>query len=827
MTETTTETAPTAAVEGAAPGTDFLRAIVLADRAAGKHGGRVHTRFPPEPNGYLHIGHAKSIHLNFGIAAEFGGRCNLRYDDTNPETEDPEFVQSIQDDVRWLGYDWEDRLYFASDYFERLYELAEGLIEDGKAYVDSLSEEEIRAHRGTVTAPGRPSPFRDRPAAESLDLFRRMRSGEFPDGAHVLRARIDLTAANMKMRDPLLYRIRHARHYRTGDAWCIYPMYDWAHPLSDALEDITHSFCTLEFENNRELYDWVVRESRIETSPRQIEFARLNLSYTVLSKRKLAQLVEGGHVAGWDDPRMPTLAGLRRRGYTPESIRAFCGRIGIAKANSTVDMALLEHSVRDDLNAKAPRVLCVLRPLEVTITNYPEGQTEELEAPYWPHDVPREGSRKLPFGRTILIERDDFAAEPPPGFRRLAPGREVRLRYAYFIRCDEVVRDEAGEVVELRCTYDPATRGGAAPDGRNPAGTLHWVSAARALPVEVRLYDRLFTVEKPGETKEADFLAHLNPASLEVLDGARIEPAVAGAGPGSRFQFERLGYFYVEPEDSTPERMVFNRIVALRDTWARTAEPARARARRPEAEGRPAPAGARAGASAAPRGERPPVGARAAREHRAPAEAVREGAGPESGRPQERRAAAAPAPTPELLRYRDLLGLPPSAAATLAADPALARFYEAALVEAAGHGLADPAAIAAWVVNDVQRERKERGLDDPAALPFGPAEIAELAVLVAGGTITATAAREVFAELVAAGGSPRAIVARRGLERLADATTLAALVDRVLADHPEEAARYRAGKTSLLGFFIGRVMAASAGAADPAAVRELLRERLG
>jgi glutaminyl-tRNA synthetase len=788
VTETTaTEPAPGTAVEGAAPGTDFLRAIVIADRKAGKHGGRVHTRFPPEPNGYLHIGHAKSIHVNFGIAAEFGGLCNLRFDDTNPETEDPEFVQSIQDDVRWLGYDWDDRLYFASGYFERLYELAEGLIEDGKAYVDSLSEEEIRAHRGTVTEPGRPSPWRDRTAEESLDLFRRMRAGEFPDGAHVLRARIDLAAANMKMRDPLLYRIRHARHYRTGDEWCIYPMYDWAHPLSDAIEDITHSFCTLEFENNREIYDWAVRESRIETSPRQIEFARLNLSYTVLSKRKLAQLVEGGHVAGWDDPRMPTLAGLRRRGYTPESIRAFCHRIGIAKANSTVDMAMLEHSVRDDLNARAPRVLCVLRPLKVTITNYPEGpedrdRCEELDAPYWPHDVPREGSRKLPFGRTILIERDDFAEEPPPGFRRLAPGREVRLRYAYFISCHDIVRNDAGEVVELLCTYDPATRGGAAPDGRNPAGTLHWVSAEHALPVEVRLYDRLFTVEKPGETKGADFLAHLDPASLEALSGARVEPAVAGAEPGSRFQFERLGYFYLDPEDSTAGRTVFNRIVPLRDAWARKADPARPAAQR----------------TAEPAAGRQPA---------AP--------------PPE------PEPTPELLRYRDALGLPPSAAATLAADPALARFYERALAAAAGRGLDDPAGVAAWVVNDLQRERKERGLADPAELPVDPAGVAELAALVDSGTLTATAAREVFAELAARGGSAREIVERRGLERVADRDALAALTDRVLAENPEEAERYRAGKTSLLGFFIGRVMEASGGIADPKVVRELLRERLG
>ncbi len=813
MTDSPTETAPPA---GAAPGTDFIRSIVLADRAAGKHGGRVHTRFPPEPNGYLHIGHAKSIHLNFGLAAEHRGLCNLRFDDTNPTTEDPEFVESIERDVRWLGYDWEERLYFASDYFERLYELAEKLVIDGAAYVDSSTEEEIRAHRGTVTEPGRPTPFRDRPPAESLDLFRRMRAGEFPEGAHVLRARLDLAAANMKMRDPILYRIRHAHHYRTGDAWCIYPMYDWAHPLSDAFERITHSFCTLEFENNRELYDWGVGEwarrepgVRLDEVPRQIEFARLNLSYTVLSKRKLAQLVEGGHVAGWDDPRMPTLAGLRRRGYTPESIRDFCDRIGVAKANSTVDAALLEHSVRDDLNARAPRVLCVLRPLRVTITNYPEGATEELDAPYWPHDVPREGSRPLPFGRTLWIEREDFSEDPPKGWRRLAPGREVRLRYAYFIRCDEVVRDAAGAVAELRCTYDPATRGGSSPDGRSPAGTIHWVAADHAVPVEVRLYDRLFSVEKPGETKDADFLAHLNPSSLEVLTAAVAEPSIAAAGPGSRFQFERLGYFYLEPEGSNGGRRVFNRIVPLRDVWARQAE-----AERPAAMGKPVPP---RGAERAERGEAERAGATPA--------AVEPLPGSSGGRSAEAPAPAAaePEPTPELLRYRDLLGLPPSAAATLAADPALAAFFEAAL----GTGAARAESVAAWVVNDVQRERKERGLADPAELPFGPAEVAELAALVDAGTVTATAAREVFAELAAAGGSPRAIVERRGLERLDDRAALAAAVDRVLAGHPEEVERYRAGKTTLLGFFVGRVMKDTGGAADAAAVRELLAERLG
>jgi glutaminyl-tRNA synthetase len=554
------------------PGRDFIRDMVERDRAAGKHGGRVVTRFPPEPNGYLHIGHAKSICLNFGLALENGGVCHLRFDDTNPETEDQEYVESIQRDVRWMGFDWGKSLFFASDYFERLYDFAVELIRGGKAYVDSLSEDEIREYRGTVTEPGRDSPYRDRAVEESLDLLARMRAGEFPDGAHVLRAKIDMASPNMKMRDPLLYRIKHASHYRRGDAWHIYPMYDFAHPLSDAIEGITHSLCTLEFENNRDIYDWLVDTLPFPDPPRQTEFARLNLTYTVMSKRKLLELVEQKLVSGWDDPRLPTLAGLRRRGFTPAALRDFCERIGVAKANSTVDVTLLEYCQREDLNPVVPRVMCVLRPLKLVIENYPEGQVEELEAPFYPHDVPKEGSRKVPFSRTLYIERDDFAEVPPKGFHRLSPGREVRLRYGYFVRCESVVKDPAtGEITEVRCTYDPATRGGAAPDGRKVPGTIHWVSADHAVPVEVRLYDRLFKVERP-DLEEGDFKSLLNPQSLEVLADSRIEPAAVDPALGERLQLERQGYFFRDPVDSKPERLVFNRIVPLRDSWAAEAQ---------------------------------------------------------------------------------------------------------------------------------------------------------------------------------------------------------------------------------------------------------------
>jgi glutaminyl-tRNA synthetase len=552
-------TAPIASV-------DFIRAIIDEDLATGRHT-HVATRFPPEPNGYLHIGHAKSICLNFGVAAERGGTCNLRFDDTNPTKEDVEYVDAIKADVAWLGFAW-DGLFFASDYFERLYELAVILIKRGLAYVDSLSADEIREYRGTLIEPGRNSPYRDRPIEESLDLFARMRAGEFPDGAHVLRARIDMASPNVNMRDPALYRIRHASHHRTGDTWCIYPMYDYAHPLSDAIERITHSLCTLEFEDHRPLYDWLVDHLVEGERPRQIEFARLNLNYTVMSKRKLLQLVQQGHVAGWDDPRMPTISGLRRRGYTPESIRDFCARIGIAKKENVIDVAVLEHSVREDLNRRAPRVMVVLRPLKVVITNYPEGQVEEVDVINNPEDE-RAGTRKVTFSRELYIERDDFREVPPKKFFRLSPGSEVRLRCAYFITCREIVKDTGGEIVEVRCTYDPSTRGGDAPDGRRVKATLHWVSAAHALPVEVRLYDRLFSVEDPETVDEGrTFLDHLNADSLEVLRGCQAEASLADAPVSARYQFERLGYFCVDP-DSRPGARVFNRTVSLRDTWAK------------------------------------------------------------------------------------------------------------------------------------------------------------------------------------------------------------------------------------------------------------------
>ncbi len=552
--------------EPAAP-VDFIRAIVAEDLATGKHHGRVATRFPPEPNGYLHIGHAKSICLNFGVAGEHGGTCNLRFDDTNPTKEDVEYVDAIKEDVAWLGFAWSAELY-ASDYFERLYRFAVDLIARGLAYVDSLNADEIRQYRGTLTEPGKNSPYRDRPAAESLDLFARMRAGEFPDGTHVVRAKIDMASPNFNMRDPTLYRIRHAAHHRTGDAWCVYPMYDFAHPLSDALERITHSLCTLEFEDHRPLYDWLVNNLIEGDKPRQIEFARLNLNYTVMSKRKLLQLVQQKVVAGWDDPRMPTIAGLRRRGYTPASIRDFCARIGVAKKENVIDVAQLEHSIREDLNRSAPRVMAVLRPLKVVITNYPEGQVEEVDVINNPED-PSAGTRKVPFSRVLYIERDDFREDPPKKFFRLAPGREVRLRCAYFVTCTEVVKDAAGLVVELRCTYDPATRGGDAPDGRRVKATLHWVSAAHAIGAEVRLYDRLFSVPDPEDVPDGrTFLDHVNAQSLEVVAHCQAEPSLASAAPGARFQFERLGYFSVDP-DARPGALVFNRTVTLRDTWAR------------------------------------------------------------------------------------------------------------------------------------------------------------------------------------------------------------------------------------------------------------------
>ena len=556
------------ATESATP-RNFIREIIAEDLRTGKHEGRVQTRFPPEPNGYLHIGHAKSICLNFGIAAEHpGGLCNLRFDDTNPVKEEVEYTESIKEDIRWLGFDWEDREYYASDYFEQLYEWAVELIKKGKAYVCDLSAEEIRKTRGTLTEPGKESRCRFRTVEENLDLFKRMREGEFPDGSRVLRAKVDMSHPNLNMRDPVMYRILRATHHRTGDAWCIYPTYDWAHGQSDSIEGITHSICTLEFEDHRPLYDWFLDQLEVH-HPQQIEFARLNLSHTVVSKRRLLKLVEEGHVAGWDDPRMPTISGMRRRGYTPEAIRAFCDRIGVAKNENVVDLAFLEHCIREDLNKRAPRVMAVLRPLRVVIDNYPEGKTEDLEAVNNPED-PSAGTRLVPFSRVLYIERDDFREDPPKEFYRLAPGREVRLRYAYFIKCVDLVKDkETGEVIELHCTYDPETRGGSAPDGRKVKATIHWVSAEHAIPAEVRLYDHLFTVLDPlDESVGKTFTDYLNPDSLEILTDCRVEPALTGAKPGYRCQFERLGYFCVDPA-STDQRLIFNRTVTLRDQWAK------------------------------------------------------------------------------------------------------------------------------------------------------------------------------------------------------------------------------------------------------------------
>lgn len=552
---------------------NFIQDIINEDLKMGKNGGRVHTRFPPEPNGYLHIGHAKSICLNFGLAAANGGICNLRFDDTNPSKEDVEYVESIMEDVRWLGFDWDDRMFYASDYFERMYELAEGLIKKGKAYVCDLSPQEIRDYRGTLTEPGKESPYRNRTVEENLDLFRRMRAGEFPDGSRVLRAKIDMASPNLNMRDPVLYRILRVPHHRTGDTWCIYPMYDYAHPLSDAFEGITHSICTLEFEDHRPLYDWVLDNTdygaEVLGRPRQIEFARLNLTYTVMSKRKLRELVEGGYVRGWDDPRMPTISGLRRRGYTPEAIRDFCERIGVAKRNSVVDIALLEHCVRKDLNARAPRAMAVLRPLKVIIDNYPEGQVEWLPTENNPEN-PEMGTRLIPFSRELYIEEEDFMENPPKKYFRLMPGGEVRLKNAYIIRCERVVKDGTGKIIELHCSYDPETKSSTGGENtRRVKGTLHWVSANHAVPAEIRLYDYLFTVDNPDDEEDGqDFKSKLNPNSLIVLNNCMLEPSLSGAKPGDRFQFLRQGYFCVDP-DSNQDMLVFNRIVNLRDTWAK------------------------------------------------------------------------------------------------------------------------------------------------------------------------------------------------------------------------------------------------------------------
>jgi glutaminyl-tRNA synthetase len=763
---------------------NFIRAIIDRDLAKKRYDGVI-TRFPPEPNGYLHIGHAKSICLNFGIARDYRGRCHLRFDDTNPTTEDVEYVESIKESVRWLGFDWNDDLYYASDYFRQLFDYAVQLIRDDKAYVDSQSEEQIRENRGTVTEPGKHSPFRERSVGENLDLFRRMREGEFPDGAHVLRAKIDMASPNMKMRDPLLYRIRHAHHYRTGDAWCIYPMYDWAHPLSDAIENISHSLCTLEFETNRELYDWVVDNCRQPPRPYQYEFARLNLDYTVMSKRKLLKLVEGRLVSGWDDPRMPTVYGLRRRGVTPEAIRDFCDRIGVTKVDSRVDLAMLEHAIRDDLNFRAPRVMAVLRPLKLVITNFPEGEVEWLDAPYWPHDVPKEGSRKVPFSRELYIERDDFMEDPPARFFRMAPGREVRLRYGYLVTCNEVVKDEStGEITELHCTYDPETRGGDAPDGRKVKATLHWVSAPESVPCKIRLYDRLFTVAEPDA--EENWLEYMNPESLLELEGARIEPSVVSDEPETRYQFERQGYFWRDPQDSAPDRLVFNRIVGLRDTWAKIAQVEQV------------PAG---GDIERKRKQKPAQPTEVP--HRRVADDVE--ALTEDGRGR-------------FERYTRDLGIQVDDALVLAGTDALASFFEEAV---RAHENAQGAAN--WIVNVLLGEVKDTPVD---ALPFRGEHVGELVSLVDEGKITTRIARDVFSEMLRSGERPAVIVEKKGLKPLDDHAELETLVQSALDAFPDKVAEYRGGKKGLMGLFVGEVMKKTGGRANPQTVQQILRSHL-
>ena len=751
---------------------NFITEVIDKDLNAGLHD-EIVTRFPPEPNGYLHIGHAKAICLNFLIAKDYRGRANLRFDDTNPTTEEPRFVEAMRDDIHWLGCHWDQELH-ASDYFEQLYQLAVRLIEDGKAYVDSLSEAEIREYRGTVTEPGRESPYRNRPAAENLDLFERMRKGEFEEGAHVLRARIDMAAKNMIMRDPILYRILHDPHFRTGDTWHVYPMYDFAHPLSDALEGVTHSLCSLEFDNNREIYDWLVEALFEAPRPHQYEFARLNLEYTVTSKRKLSALIESGRVDGWDDPRMPTVAAFRRRGVTPEAIREFINRVGVTKSNSLTDIGLLEYAIRDDLNHKAPRVLAVTDPLKVVISNYPEGETETLDAPYWPHDVPREGSRPLPFSGELYLEREDFSEDPPKGWRRLSPGAEVRLRHAYVIRCDEVVRDDGGKILELRCSYDPTTLG-SNPEGRRIGGTLHWLSAEHAVPAEFRLYDRLFRVPAPG-SGDRPLSEDLNPESLTVKRGF-VEPSVTGDDADTRYQFERLGYFWRDPSDSTPEGLVFNRTVTLRDSWsARTSDGGQRRS---------APQSRREIDTAAD--EPDPVAALTAAQLKA------------------------------FERYGNL-GLSRNEAALIAGNADLAAFFDGAI---AAHD--NPVSVANWTVNELQRVVKAT----PAAeLGFGPGQFARLVALVDQDTLSTRAAKEVLEAMLAGEGDPDAIVAARGLTQVSDPATLEPVIAGVIEANPGQVEAYRGGKTGLLGFFIGQVMRETGGKANPQLVRELLEKGL-
>ena len=743
---------------------DFLRVKVEEDLQSGKYK-EVVTRFPPEPNGFPHIGHAKSIVLNFGIARDYQGHCNLRMDDTNPTTEDTKYVEALKDAVEWLGFNWGGNVKFTSDYFPEIYGYAIDLIKMGKAYVDSLSEDEIREYRGTVTEPGKRSKYAERSVEENLDLFERMKKGEFKDGEHVLRARIDMSAANMKMRDPLLYRIRHAHHYRTGDEWCVYPMYDFGHCLSDYIEGVSHSICTLEFENNRDIYDWVLDTLGLKAPrPYQHEFARLGINYTVMSKRRLLELVNGALVSGWDDPRMPTIAGYRRRGYTPESILNFCDQIGIAKANSMVDVAQLEFCIRDDLNTKVPRVMCVLDPLKVTITNY-EGN-EELDASYYPDDVPKEGSRKLPFSREIYIERDDFSENPPKGFYRLTPEQPVRLKHAYIITCKEVVKDADGNITEIKAEYHPDSKSGQDTSGIKVKSAIQWVDAAQAKIVEVRLYDRLYSSEAP------EGLEDLNPNSLKVIENALVEPAVITEKPDERFQFERQGYFYADPVDYRDEKPVFNKIVGLKDSWGK-------KKKAPKSEPKPQAKKVQIDGEVAPMNE---------------AEQAR------------------------FDKYTAEFKLNSEVANTLARDEKLSTFYEEALSVNNS-----PVAIANIVANEVARELKEIEADE---LKFTTVQIAELVKMVDDATISNKIAKQVFEEMVKSGDNPAQIVEAKGLVQISDPAVILPIVDDVIAKNPDNVEKFKAGNTKLLGFFVGQVLKATGGKANPQVVNQLVAQQL-
>ncbi len=747
---------------------DFLRTIVEKDLQSGKYKGVV-TRFPPEPNGFPHIGHAKSICINFGIAKDYHGYCHLRMDDTNPTTEDTQYVEALKDAVKWLGFEWEGSVRFTSDYFQKLYEYALDLIKMGKAYVDSIDEDQMREFRGTVTEPGKRSQYAERSIEENLDLFERMKKGEFKDGEHVLRAKIDMSAANMKMRDPLLYRIRHAHHFRTGDAWAIYPMYDFAHCLSDYIEGISHSICTLEFENNRDIYDWILDTLGLTPArPYQHEFARLDINYTVMSKRKLLQLVNEKRVNGWDDPRMPTIAGYRRRGYTPESIVNFCDSIGIAKANSMVDVAQLEFCIRDDLNTKVPRVMCVLEPLKVTIENY-EG-SEELDASYYPEDVPKEGSRKIPFSKEIYIDRADFAENPPPGYYRLTPEQPVRLKHAYIITCKEVIKDDKGEIIEIIAEYNPESKSGSDTSGIKVKSAIQWVDAKEAKEVEVRIYDRLFKDESP------EGLEDLNPDSLKVIRNALIEPAVITQKPDVRFQFEREGYFFAEPVDYTDEKPVFNKIVGLKDSWGKKKKEDNRRSNT----------------------ERNPL-----------------------VKKEQIDGEVAPMNETEQTRFDKYINedkLNSEVANTLARDEKLSSFYEEALaVEYT------PVHLANIVANEVARELKENEISE---LKFSPKEIAELVKMVDEEKISNKIAKQVFEEMVASGESPEKIVEAKGLMQISDPAVIEAVIDEVIKNNPENVAKFKAGNQKLLGFFVGQVLKNTGGKANPKMVNELVEKRL-